>query len=91
MKTIGVRELRQRASKYLRLVEAGETIEITDRGRPVALLTAIPTASRRHRLESEGQLSPADGDILDLGPPLPPAEGVPTPSEALAEARRDER
>lgn len=36
MKTVGVRELRQRASELLRLVEGGETIEVTDRGRPVA-------------------------------------------------------
>ena len=35
MASVGVRELRQRASELLRRVEAGETIEITDRGRPV--------------------------------------------------------
>ncbi|MBO0693155.1 MAG: type II toxin-antitoxin system prevent-host-death family antitoxin [Acidimicrobiaceae bacterium] len=33
---------RQRASELLRLVENGETIEITDRGRPVALLSPGP-------------------------------------------------
>jgi prevent-host-death family protein len=38
MATVGVRELRQRASELLRRVEAGETIEVTDRGRPVAVL-----------------------------------------------------
>lgn len=41
---VGVRELRQRASQLLRLVEAGETIEITDRGRPVAVLSPLPSA-----------------------------------------------
>lgn len=39
MTSVGVRALRQRASELLRRVEAGETIEITDRGRPVALLS----------------------------------------------------
>ena len=41
MKTIGVRELRQHASKYLKEVAAGESIEITDRGHPVARLVPI--------------------------------------------------
>ena len=31
MTSVGVRELRQRASELLRLVEQGETVEITDR------------------------------------------------------------
>ncbi|AGL28846.1 hypothetical protein J113_23685 [Mycobacterium tuberculosis CAS/NITR204] len=42
MTSVGVRALRQRASELLRRVEAGETIEITDRGRPVALLSPLP-------------------------------------------------
>jgi prevent-host-death family protein len=41
MRTIGVRELRQHASRYLDEVAAGESIEITDRGRPVARLVPI--------------------------------------------------
>ena len=38
MESIGVRELRQNASKYLAEVEAGACYTITDRGRPVAVL-----------------------------------------------------
>lgn len=38
----GVRELRQDASKLLARVKAGETIEITEHGKPVALLTPVP-------------------------------------------------
>jgi len=45
MTSVGVRELRQRASELLRLVEQGETIEITDRGRPVALLSPLAPGS----------------------------------------------
>lgn len=37
----GVRELRQGASKLLARVKAGETIEITEHGKPIALLTPI--------------------------------------------------
>ena len=41
MKTIGIRELRQRASVVLREVESGVTFEVTDRGRPVAVLSPM--------------------------------------------------
>jgi antitoxin (DNA-binding transcriptional repressor) of toxin-antitoxin stability system len=36
MRRIGIRELRQNASVYIRLVKAGETIEVTERDVPVA-------------------------------------------------------
>ncbi len=90
MTTVGVRELRQRASELLRLVEGGETIEITDRGRPVALLSPIPDASPLERMRVAGDVHPAAGDLDDLPPPLPSraAEG---PSSRLARLREDER
>lgn len=44
MESIGVRELRQQASRYLRRVEAGESFQITARGRPVAVLTSTMDA-----------------------------------------------
>lgn len=36
MTTVGVTELRQNLSKYLRLVGQGERLIVTDRNRPVA-------------------------------------------------------
>jgi prevent-host-death family protein len=38
---VGVRELRQNLSVYLRRVQAGETLEVTERGRPVARFEPI--------------------------------------------------
>ena len=38
MDRIGIRELRQNASRYVDRAEAGETIEVTNRGRVVAVL-----------------------------------------------------
>ena len=91
--SIGIRELRQNASRYLRLVEErGEPIEITDRGRPVALLTPLPKGqSRREQLIASGRLRPGKGTWRDLGPPLEPTPGVPLPSAVLAEMREHER
>ena len=91
MKSIGVRELRQQASRYLREVERGDAIEITDRGRPVARLVPIPRSSRVDALAATGQLSPSAGDPLAVGPPLEPRPGVPLPSVELAAMRQDER
>lgn len=91
MLSIGIRELRQRASEYLRRVEAGETIQVTDRGRPVALLVPTPRGDAVERLEAEGRLSGVDGDLLDLGEPLAAVQGVPAPSELLDALRDHER
>src|SRR6266581_2196324 len=52
MVSIGVRELRQRASEVLRRVEQGETIEVTDRGRRVAILAPRRYLRRRQPLVS---------------------------------------
>jgi prevent-host-death family protein len=89
MTRVGVRELRQRASELLRLVESGETVEITDRGRPVALLAPLPEGSPLERLRASGEVAPAIGDD-DLPPPLP-SRGAELPSGVLARLRRDER
>jgi prevent-host-death family protein len=91
MRAIGIRELRQQASRYLRDVQAGETIEVTDRGRPVALLVPLPQTDALGRLAAAGRIADAAGDLLALGGPVEPAPGVPLPSEALAQARSDER
>jgi prevent-host-death family protein len=90
MTTVGVRELRQRASELLRLVERGETVEITDRGRPVALLSPLPNGSPLERLHLAGDIDSATGDIDDLPPPLT-QHGREPPSAVLARLRQHER
>ena len=80
MTSVGVRELRQRASELLRRVENGETIEITDRGRPVALLAPLPGGSPLERLRAAGDVQPATGDLDDLPPPLMPRGAEPPSS-----------
>jgi prevent-host-death family protein len=91
MATVGVRELRQRASELLRRVEAGETIEVTDRGRPVAVLAPLPDHSPIERLRATGDLVPSQHDLDDLADPLPLGPGQEPPSSMLARLRRDER
>jgi antitoxin (DNA-binding transcriptional repressor) of toxin-antitoxin stability system len=91
MTKIGIRELRQNASAYLRLVKGGETVQIAERGRPVALWIAIPEREGVTRLALEGRLTEAEGDVLELGPPLRALGQAPPPSRALLRARKHER
>jgi prevent-host-death family protein len=91
MAHVGVRELRQRASELLRRVAQGETIEITDRGRPVALLTPLPEGGPLQRMRAAGEVEPASEGLDDLPEPVVLAPGVVAPTVALARLRRDER
>jgi prevent-host-death family protein len=87
MERVGVRELRREVSAILRRVAAGETVEVTDRGRSVAvLLRAMPAGLAR--LEREGLVRRAEGDLLALASVrLPP--GALEPSRLVAEGRED--
>jgi prevent-host-death family protein len=54
---VGVAELRQNLSKYLRLVARGERLVVTDRNRPVAELGPPPsTGEALDRLIAEGRV-----------------------------------
>jgi len=56
--TVGVAELRQNLSTYLRRVGEGERLVITDRNRPVAELGPAPsTGPALDRLIAEGRVS----------------------------------
>ena len=94
MKKISVRELRQNASEWLREVGRGESFEVTDRGRPVALLGPLPE-DPIERMIAEGRIIPAKGDLLDfmreLGLPWQPTPGVPLPSQIIEEERSEDR
>mgnify|MGYP005863565267 CR=1 FL=1 len=91
MAQVGVRELRQRASEVLRRVEAGETFEVTDRGRPIAILAPLPERGPLERLRASGELAPGRARSEDLPEPITLAPGQETPSSVLARLRRDER
>lgn len=91
MRKIGVRELRQHASKWLREVQQGESFEITDRGRTVARLVPPADGSLVESLIASGRLIGSRGTVNDMPLPLDPVPGVPLPSEELQALRADER
>jgi prevent-host-death family protein len=85
---VGIRELRQNLGVYLRKVAAGETLEVTERERPVAILAPLPEASTPlRRLVTSGRATAPAGDLLELGTP---EEAVSTRlSDALFEEREE--
>lgn len=91
MTRVGVRELKQNASEVLARVKAGESVEVTERGRPIALLVPLPTGSALDRLVTEGRAVPASGSLADLAAPSPARRGEPSLSRILAGMREDER
>jgi prevent-host-death family protein len=87
MDRVGVRELRQNLSVYLRRVEAGETLEVTERGRAVAVLA--PVGAREDpivRLVASGRARAPSGDPATLGPALDLPVSL---SDALAQERAE--
>lgn len=88
MDRIGLRELRQNASRYVERAAGGESIEIAVRGRLVARL--VPAADESwDDLVRRGEVLPAGAgrDLLDE----PPGDYGFDASAALGELRRDER
>ena len=88
--TVGIRALQQHASAVVDRVAGGETIEVTDRGRPVARLVPV-TDSPLEDLVRAGQARPARRRVSALAAPLNAPEGVPSLGELLNGARADER
>ena len=79
---IGIRRLRESLSEAIRRVRAGETLEVTDRGQPVARIVPIAEAlTGFERLIAEGKLIPAKSH----GPLPPPLElpSIMTSEEAI--------
>jgi antitoxin (DNA-binding transcriptional repressor) of toxin-antitoxin stability system len=87
---VGVRELRQNLSVYLRRIKAGETLEVTERGQIVARLTPPPskTLSPLQRLIAEGRATAPSRSHQDL--PLPPSIPGRPLSEILQEMRDED-
>jgi prevent-host-death family protein len=83
---IGIRKLRESLTATLRRVRAGESVEITHDGVPVAVLAPIPSG-RIARLLAGGDVSrerPLDRPLRRF-----PVTGPVTASEALEEDRAE--
>jgi prevent-host-death family protein len=90
VKTAGIRELRAKLSQYVRAVEQGDTVQVTDRGQVVACLVSpervvdaqlTPIERARRQMLEEGFLSRLGTQEKGPLPPLP--KGVGASKEAV--------
>jgi prevent-host-death family protein len=89
---VGIRELRQNLSVYVRRVrEEGQAYDVTERGEPVARL--LPLEDRlmgsMERMMAEGRITPSTRTLAELPEPLPPIRGKPL-SRILQEMRDED-
>ncbi len=83
---VGVRELKQHLSEYLERAARGETIRVTDRGEPKAILGPVPGAVRLEQGIAEGWIRAAESAAPA---PVPRVRASKRSEEALREDRDD--
>lgn len=65
MSTVGVKELKNRLTQYLRRTKQGEEVIVTERGHPIALIQPIKSAEKAVSLEAKLARLAAQG-VLSL-------------------------
>ena len=88
--SVGVRELRQSASKLLDHVKDGLVIEITEHGVPVARLVPITKSLYEEYIEA-GLIIPAKNPITHFDVPTFKLNGKKTSTQILMEMRAEAR
>jgi prevent-host-death family protein len=80
--SVGIRDAKMHLSKYIKMVQRGAEVIITDRGRPVGKIIPIQTrelslGERVKRLEDQGLIDPIAGKSLNkIPPPIPVPNGI---------------
>ncbi|MXY79781.1 MAG: type II toxin-antitoxin system prevent-host-death family antitoxin [Chloroflexi bacterium] len=81
---VGIRELKARLSEYVGKAAAGERIIVTDRGKPVAQLSALDDQTTLERGIEEGWITPARRSGLE---PIVPYTSARSTADVLDEDR----
>jgi prevent-host-death family protein len=85
---IGARESRSRLSEYLRRVKAGQTIIVTERGKPIGQIVPIqPSLEGRLQAMVEAGLAEWNGQKLKARHPAARNRGVRQVSDLVIEDR----
>jgi prevent-host-death family protein len=77
MATVSVHQLKDSLSVVLASVEAGETVEVTRYGKPIAVITAVPSTGRPFNVDpgsvvvDDSPFDDADFDEMLDGPVFP--------------------
>lgn len=87
--TVGVRELKSRLSEYLRRVKQGETVVVTQRGKPVGrLIPQGQTLEERLAELDQAGLIRWSGKRLSPAKPVARGRGKKTVAETIVAERR---
>jgi len=90
--TVGVRELKNRLTSYLKLVKADQEVIITERGNPIALMQPLRGAGAPRSLEARLAALAAKGEIsLPEGPLRPRRRRFKIPGRPLSELIIEDR
>ena len=80
--SVGIRDAKMHLSKYLKMVQKGTEVIITDRGRPVGRIVPIQTRDlsledRIKRMEERGLIGKSTRENWkSIPPPIPLPEGI---------------
>ena len=80
--SVGIRDVKMHLSKYLKMVQNGAEVVITDRGRPVGRIVPIQTKDlavedRIKRMEDQGLIEKSTGGSRKRIPsPIPLSTGI---------------
>jgi prevent-host-death family protein len=85
--TVGIRELKNGASRIIDRVEAGEPITVTRRGKPVARIVSTETPPHLAAMIARGEVRPGNGTRYVPKPVKGRGSGK-SASEYVSEGRR---
>lgn len=89
--SVGMRDLGQNVSRVLARVKKGESLVVTDHGRPVARLVPYTTGSTLDEKIASGEVTPPSGNLQEFLARHVPVESEVPGSEILQAMRDEER
>ncbi|MEK9577740.1 MAG: type II toxin-antitoxin system prevent-host-death family antitoxin [Aquiluna sp.] len=88
--SVGMRDLGQNVSRVLTRVKEGESLVVTEHGRPVARLVPYTTGTSLDEMIASGEVTPPSGDLQEFLARHKPVESEILGSEVLQEMRDEE-
>ena len=86
-----MRDLGQNVSRVLARVKEGESLVVTEHGRPVARLVPYTTGTSLDEMIASGEVTPPSGDLQEFLARHKPVESENLGSKVLQEMRDEER
>ncbi|MEL0273802.1 MAG: type II toxin-antitoxin system prevent-host-death family antitoxin [Pontimonas sp.] len=89
--SVGMRDLGQNVSRVLTRVKEGESLVVTEHGRPVARLVPYTTGTSLDEMIASGEVTPPSGDLQEFLARHKPVESEILGSKVLQEMRDEEQ